>query len=84
MKTNIEKAFNLARQHSFSKQLRQKEIYDRKVHGKPYKQGSFVWLITPMGRRGPSKKLYHPLSGPYKVVKKLSDATYRIEQMKVR
>ena len=47
LRKRMEKAFNLARQHSLSKQLRQKELYDRKVHGKPYKQGDFVWLNTP-------------------------------------
>ena len=31
-----------------------------------------------------SEKLYHPWSGPYKVVKKLSEANYRIEQLKGR
>ena len=84
LRKQMEKAFNLARQHALSKQLRQKELYDKKVHGKPYKQGDFVWLNTPMGRRGLSKKLHHPWAGPYKVVKKLSDATYRIEQIKGR
>ena len=37
-----------------------------------------------MGRTGPSKKLHHPWAGPYKVVKKLSDTNYRIEQMQGR
>ena len=37
-----------------------------------------------MGRKGPSKKLHHPWAGPYTVVKKLSDATYQIEQLKGR
>jgi len=84
LRKQMEKAFNLARQHSLSKQLRQKELYDKKVHGKPFKQGDFVWLNTPMGRRGLSKKLHHPWAGAYKVVKKLSDATYWIEQIKGR
>ena len=51
----MEKAFNLARHHSLSKQLRQKELYDKKIDGKPYEQDDFVWLNTPMGRKGPSK-----------------------------
>ena len=55
MQKQMEKAFNLARHHSLSRQLRQKELYDKKINGKPYKQGGFVWLNTPMGRKGPSK-----------------------------
>ena len=37
-----------------------------------------------MGKREPSKKLDHPWSGPYRVVKKLSEANYRIEQLQGR
>ena len=37
-----------------------------------------------MGKTEVSKKLYHPWSGPYKVVKKLSEANYRIEQLQGR
>ena len=84
LRKQMDKAFGLARQHSLSKQLRQKELYDLKVHGKPFKKGDYVWLNTPMGRQGPSKKLYHPWAGPYRVVKKLSDTNYRIEQVQGR
>ena len=43
-----------------------------------------MWLHSPMGKREVSRKLYHPWSGPYKVVKKLSEANYRIEQLQGR
>ena len=49
LQKQMDKAFGLARQHSLSKQLRQKELYDLKVHGKPFKKGDYVWLNTPMG-----------------------------------
>ena len=84
LRKQMNKAFALARKHSLLKHSRQKEIYDRKVHGKPYQKGDYVWLHSPMGKREVSKKLYHPWSGPYKVVKKLSEANYRIEQLKGR
>ena len=80
----MSQAFALARKHSEAKHVRQKEIYDRKVHGKPYQKGDYVWLHSPMGKREASKKLYHPWSGPYRVVKKLSEANYRIEQFQGR
>lgn len=62
---------------------RQKEIYDRKVHGKPYKEGDLVWVHMPV-RPGISRKLYKPWSGPFKVCKKLSDVTYRVQNVKNR
>ena len=44
LQKQMDKAFGLARQHSLSKQLRQKELYDLKIHGKPFKKGDYVWL----------------------------------------
>ena len=35
-----------------------------------------------MGRKGPSKKLHHPWAGSYKVMKKLLNVMYWIEQLK--
>ena len=55
---------------------RQKQFYDQKVHGKPFTVGDLVWLYSPVVPTGQAKKLYHPWTGPYKVVK--SEATYRI------
>ena len=57
---------------------RQKQFYDQKVHGRPFTVGDLVWLYSPVVPTGQAKKLYHPWTGPYEVVKKLSDATYRI------
>ena len=56
----MEGAFTLARQHSLKQQLKQKELYDRKIHGKPFEKGDYVWLDSPMGQGGASKKLHHP------------------------
>ena len=58
---------------------RQKEIYDRKIHGSPYNKGDVVWLFNPVVPRGQHKKFHRPWSGPYTVVKHLSDSTYRIQ-----
>ena len=49
---------------------RQKEIYDRKVHGQPFEKGDMVWLHNLAAKRGRSKKLVRPWAGPYVVVKK--------------
>ena len=57
---------------------RHKQFYDQKVHGRPFTVGDLVWLYSPVVPTGQAKKLYHPWTGPYEVVKKLSDATYRI------
>ena len=49
---------------------RQKQFYDQKVHGRPFTVGDLVWLYSPVVPTGQAKKLYHPWTGPYEVVKK--------------
>ena len=69
LKGRMEDAFTLARQHSLKQHHRQKELYERKVHGKPFEKGEYVWLNSPMGQTGTSRKLHHPWTGPFKVLK---------------
>ena len=57
---------------------RQKQYYDKKVHGQPYNVDDLVSLYSPVLPPGQSKNLYHPWSGPFKVLKRLSDTTYWI------
>ena len=61
-------------------QDRQKELYDRKIHGKPFEFGDQVMLHSSVIPLGHSRKLYCPWTGPYKVIKNLSDITYRIQR----
>lgn len=57
----------------------QKELYDKKVHGQPYKKGDMVWLHNATVGRGKSRKFHKPWFGPYLVIKRISDAIYRIK-----
>ena len=63
---------------------RQKEIYDRKAQGSSYNKGDIVWLFNASVPRGQHKKFHRPWSGPYTVVKQLSDSTYRIQHTQTR
>ena len=59
---------------------RQKEIYDKIVHGKAFTEGELVWLHIPV-RSGASQKLHTPWSGPFNILKKLLNVTYRIQNV---
>ena len=69
----------LATQHQ-----RQKEFYNQKVHGQLYAPRDLVWLHSPVIRRGQSRKLHHPWIKPYKIIKRLSEVTYRIQKVEGR
>ena len=70
---------NTVRQHCQQEFQRPKDHYDRKVHGNPYSEGDLVWLHTPVVPSGQSRKLHQPWTGPFKVVRQLSERTYRIQ-----
>ena len=59
----------------------QKDFYDKKIHGEPYKKGDLVWLHNPTVPTGQSAKLVHPWTGPYRIVERLFDADYRIQEV---
>ena len=72
-------AYALVRDRCETEHKRQKSIYDTKVHGEPYSEGDLVWLYTPAVPSGQSRKLHRPWKGPYKVVERLGDATYKLQ-----
>ena len=74
-------AFDLVKKHVTKEHLCQKELYDRKIHGKPYKAREIVWLHSPVPKRESCCKLHHPWTGPFRVLKQLSDTTYRIQHL---
>ena len=79
LKETLEQSYQTVREHFQSEAKRQKEIYSKKVHGNQFNQGDLVWLHSPVVPRGQSRKLHCPWTGPFKVVKRLSDAVYRIQ-----
>ena len=83
-KTAISEAYDQVRAKTARQLKHQSDLYNQKVHGSPYKVGDHVWVLFPQTPRGKSKKLYRPWSGPFAVVKKLSDVTYRVREVKNR
>ena len=84
LRANLESAYERVRDKNGRVLDRQKEIYDQRVHGKPFATGDLVWLHSPAVPRGQSRKLHRPWSGPYRVVSKLSEVTYRIQNTRAR
>ena len=73
----------LVRRTVSNEQQRQKDFYNVKVHGDPYQKGDLVWLHTPVVKNlGASRKLHHPWTGHFKVVKRISKSTYHIQHAK--
>ena len=80
LKSSLQQAFTQVRDNMSAAHNRQKEHYDRHIHGKPFQQGDLVWLHNNAVPSGQSRKLHCPWSGPYIVLKQLTDCTYQIKR----
>ena len=60
-------------------QRRQKKSHDHAASSNSFTVGDLVWRSTPKVKPGTSSKFHLPWSGPYRIIKKLSDVTFRIQ-----
>lgn len=70
----------LVRENGLQSSENMKTRYDRKSNTSGFEEGSLVWLHNPTRRKGKSPKLQNNWDGPYKVVTRLNDVTYRIQK----
>ena len=84
LRTRLIEAYRHVQEEMGQKLCRQKEIYDKRVHGDSYKPGDLVWLHNPAVPWSHSKKLHRSWSGPFKVVDKTFDAVYRVQNLRAR
>ena len=80
LRSTLQNSYEIVRTKMKAELKREKEFYDEKVHGKPFEVDDLVWLHSPVVGKGKSKKFHCSWQGPYRVIKKLSDSTYRIKQ----
>ena len=59
---------------------RYKDYYDARAEGDPYEVGDRVWRMVHFIKKGRSKKLSASWEGPYVIVKKITDAVYRMKK----
>jgi hypothetical protein len=69
LKEGLEKAYQQVRHKMGCSLKREKDFYDKRVHGDPFNEGEYVWLHSPATPQGHSKKLSLPWKGPYRVLK---------------
>ena len=59
---------------------KQKRLYDSRISKQKYNVGDAVWLRMYIKPKGLSKKLQLRWDGPFKIVSKLSDLTFKIQK----
>lgn len=76
--TRARKAREVARQRLLASQDHQRHRYDSHHRQISFTPGSLVLLWTPTRRVGLSEKLLSRYSGPYRVLRQVTDVTYEI------
>ena len=79
LRDTLEDVHENAREHLRTAQKRQKDHYDQRIAGEQIEIGDRVFLHEPAVKKGQSKKLHSPWQGPYIVVTRIGDVTYRIQ-----
>ena len=79
LRDTLEEVHEHAREHLRTAQKRQKDYYDQRIAGEQIKVGDRVFLHDPAVKKGQTKKLHSPWQGPYIVMTKIGDVTYRIQ-----
>lgn len=80
LRNRLDDVHSHVREHGLQASEKMKTRYDRKSNQTRFEEGSFVWLHNPMRRKGKSPKLSPSWEGPYKVVSRINDVTYRIQR----
>ena len=81
LQKHLMSAYESVRKTGNNQHQRQKEYYDKKIHGDPHAVGDLVWVFNPKVPKNNHRKLFHPWTGPFKVLKQLSECTYRVQQL---
>lgn len=79
LQDKLRMAHEAARANMTSQMVSQKRHYDQSVRLVTYAEGDIVWLHSPVKKQGRSFKLTRPWTGPYLIVTKISDVTFRIQ-----
>ncbi|KAK3106230.1 hypothetical protein FSP39_015710 [Pinctada imbricata] len=79
LKERVETAHSFVRQHSSGAMLRQKTLHDRKLNWNKFKPDDEVYVYFPRHAPGHSPKLTKYWRGPFKILEKCSDITYKVD-----
>ena len=80
LRDRLDEVYSRVSKHRQRNMGRQKKNYDKHTVEVAYEEGSFVWLRNDTRKKGLSPKLTSKWDGPYKILTKLSNVTYRIKR----
>ena len=79
LRTKIQHAHEIARNHMSASAKRSKDLYDSKVAFNKFNQGDIVWCLMETRKVGVSPKLEHVYEGPFLIKRKLSEIDFVLQ-----
>ncbi|XP_033759660.1 uncharacterized protein LOC117341909 [Pecten maximus] len=78
LKEKMENAHELVRKHSKGAMIRQKRYHDQKLSWTKFEPGDSVYVFFPNIPAGTTHKLASRWRGPFKILTRLTEVTYRV------
>jgi hypothetical protein len=78
LKASLRRAYKEVRKTNRKAHQNNKNFYDRKAKERHFAADDLVYLFTPAMKPGLTKKFRKYWSGPYKVLRKVSELNYEI------
>ena len=82
LKKGLEDAYQNVRSQLITSHEHRKKYYDKSTHGKPYTVDKMVCLHSAVIPHRRSRKLHHPWTGPFQVMKRLTECDYWIKSIR--
>ncbi len=79
LRSRLQKAHQVARDHLGTSAKRNKAIYDAKVSINIYNTGDVVWYLNEARKPGIAPKLERTYDGPFLVSKKISEVNFKLQ-----
>ena len=80
LRGRIARAHEFPRRHLRKAQSYQKQQYDHRAQGAGFELGQAVWLFTPKKKVGRTPKLQRWWDGPFAVLQRINDVTYKVQR----
>ena len=81
---SLEAAYRDVRQNLKVPQRRQKDAYDKGVRHMVFEAGDLVLRYDPQLKPGEANKFHRQWEGPYEIVERVTDVTYRVKKVRGR
>jgi hypothetical protein len=84
LQSTLRSAYKTVQENNRRSHATNKQYYDRRAKERSFQVGDVIYLYNPTRKVGQSSKFFSPWQGPYRVVARLSELNYRVQNQQGR